>query len=274
MGTAVSGVSCGAPTRCVEVDQAGNAVVFDGSTWAAPQAVTPGHALSSVSCVGTGFCLAVGENFAVTYDGGSWSAPTTVAPQAGLATVSCASTTSCTAADFAGYVYSWDGSQWSPATDLRITNAALTSISCPTASFCAVTEPYAGPRTESAGGWSAVDPDLQDALSVGCAAPAFCVAGGAAGELYSYNGTRWASEGTGLGGTGNVTGASCGSTALCMATFYNGNLTYFDGLDWWGFEPGAPVLNEQDRATYVSCAGPTLCMLVGSGGGIASAGRG
>ncbi len=52
-------MSCATTTLCVAVDDNGDALTYDGSTWSAPTGIDGGHALTSVSCPTANFCAAV-----------------------------------------------------------------------------------------------------------------------------------------------------------------------------------------------------------------------
>jgi hypothetical protein len=46
----------------VAVDQQGNALTWNGSTWSAPLDIDPGFSLTSVSCTSSTFCVAVDDD--------------------------------------------------------------------------------------------------------------------------------------------------------------------------------------------------------------------
>lgn len=57
--TALSGLSCVPSGVCVAIDQAGDVLTYDDSTWAAPLAVPNSHLLISVDCTSSSFCMAL-----------------------------------------------------------------------------------------------------------------------------------------------------------------------------------------------------------------------
>ncbi len=87
----LTSVSCPSASFCVAVDDSGNALTFNGSSWSAPTSIDM-HVLYSVSCTSASFCAAVdlGGN-ALTFNGSSWSAPTNINGHY-LVSVSCTST--------------------------------------------------------------------------------------------------------------------------------------------------------------------------------------
>jgi hypothetical protein len=80
-------------------------------------------------------------------------------------------------------VYTYDGTTWSSA-DVIDSGVELTSVSCPTSSFCA-----------------AVDAD---------------------GNVYTYDGTTWAPPQV-IDTGGDLTSISCPSTTFCVAVDSDGN---------------------------------------------------
>jgi hypothetical protein len=86
-------VSCPSATFCAAVDENGNALTYNGTSWSAPTDNSGGF-LDSVSCPSATFCVAVDENGnALTYNGTSWSAPNHI--DDGNASVSCPSASFC-----------------------------------------------------------------------------------------------------------------------------------------------------------------------------------
>ena len=88
------------------VDQDGNAIIYDGTSWSAPVPIDfTGDELLAVSCPSVSFCAAVdGGGNAMTYDGRSWSTTTCIAAACSNATgsldaVSCSSATFCVTTD-------------------------------------------------------------------------------------------------------------------------------------------------------------------------------
>jgi hypothetical protein len=105
-GTALlTGVSCATSASCVAIDDEGNAVVLDGTTWAPPRRVggSARPVLTGVSCAAPGRCVVVDASGSVLRDaGGRWSGPTVIAPHEELRAVSCAAVDACVAVGDAG----------------------------------------------------------------------------------------------------------------------------------------------------------------------------
>jgi hypothetical protein len=99
-------VSCYAVDRCVAINDNGDAITYNGSSWSTSSLVDPiggpAGAPTDLSCV-TGFCAAGTFGGKVLYDNaGSWSAPLAV-DDSHITAVSCASRTFCVAVDFSGH---------------------------------------------------------------------------------------------------------------------------------------------------------------------------
>ena len=74
----LTSVSCPSASFCVAVDNAGNALTYNGSSWSSPSNIDGSSSINSVSCPSASFCIAVDNaGNALTYNGSSWSSPRT-----------------------------------------------------------------------------------------------------------------------------------------------------------------------------------------------------
>ncbi len=202
-------VSCPSATFCAAVGgngPSGYAMTYNGTSWIAPTNIGSGDLnLDSVSCSSATFCAAVGNNgshggYAVTYNGTSWTAPTHSGPDNnGNSRVSCSSAMFCAAAFFAfsgSYVQTYNGKSWSAPTKVGGQGRLpLSSVSCPSATFCVVVG-----NNGSGGGYA-----------------------------LTYNGTSWAGRTVDTGYTGEFRGlnsVSCPSTSFCEAVSSGTALNY------------------------------------------------
>jgi len=149
--TVMSSVSCVSESFCVAVGGQ-KAAIYDGISWVAPTEVYAEANLKAVSCPSSSFCVAVAEHhipawseaYAFTYDDGVWSAPTAIprAPDRGgfnVGSISCSSSSFCAAgALFEGAGAIYEAGSWAPWTEL-VSNTS-TSVSCPSADFCAAVD--------------------------------------------------------------------------------------------------------------------------------------
>jgi hypothetical protein len=121
---------------------------FNGDTWSGPtEIVHPGDSrhgddLSSVSCVRTTFCIAVGGPDAYTYNGTSWSIAKAIdnEPNDILLSVACVTASFCMATDFTGYTVSRIGTDWSAPKRIDPHGYELSSVSCPATTFCSAVD--------------------------------------------------------------------------------------------------------------------------------------
>lgn len=124
------------------------ALEWNGSTWSAVATPNPGGAttFSSVSCVGTTFCMAGGNQAGANplterWNGSAWSV--VGSPQSGAPSIngiSCVSSSICFAVSGGSqtFVDQWDGQSWTLVPSANSTAAAndLFGVSCATPSFC------------------------------------------------------------------------------------------------------------------------------------------
>jgi hypothetical protein len=223
--SAADHVSCSGSSMCMAVGFQGNtaptqtafAQAWNGSTWNTTSAQNPSGEtnvnLSSVSCVGPIFCMAVGSavnasntvTLAEMWNGSTWSIVTTANPTGTddvLNHVNCSSATSCMAVGASGsadtaLVEQWTGgASWStlPITaPTGTTSVQLHGITCYGANWCLTVGQgtVSGPATVTVAetwngsAWTSVPPQnvgsgstLSTLGSVSCAGQSFCEAVG------------------------------------------------------------------------------------------------
>ncbi|MGH2872589.1 MAG: hypothetical protein ACRDL5_09040 [Solirubrobacteraceae bacterium] len=133
----LNSVSCVSTSLCAAVDEYGDAFTSNGRSWSKTGSLPAGNALDSVSCASASFCLAVGPNLedVFRYDGTSWTG-SSLAEHGPVFAVSCVSSAFCAAGGNDG-VESYDGGSWSPLDNIDPSELySLTSVSCPSVSFC------------------------------------------------------------------------------------------------------------------------------------------
>ncbi len=210
---------------------------WNGSSWSIAYDGTglANDMLSSVSCVGTGFCMAVGTGNGMTWNGTAWSVSGTSGGSE-TASVSCTSSSSCEAV-FGTGAASFDGIRWSSQSTPQV--GVLNGVTC----F-----------------------DSSDCLGVGSAA------GGSHSLVESLTGTTWSVVASpDPGGLGNYLAAlSCVSSIACAAV---GNQSTTDGanastlaMEWDGSQwSTSPTQNDGVFASPNS--GPPGTAILVSGGG-------
>ena len=260
-GGITKALSCSDAATCTAVDGSGNAITYNGSTWARPQIIDAHHSFVGLSCPTTSFCTAVdASGYALNDVGGHWSAPValnTVVPNEGLSGVSCASSTFCMATSSLGKVYRFNGLTWSAPITV-IPDAAISGISCPSAAFCMMGD-TAGRVTRFNGStWSVpvtIDPGL-GLRSMSCPTSSFCAVTDDFGNVLTWHGSSWSAP-VALGFGADV---SCTSASSCLAVGSDGSVSglqsRYNGSTWTTVTPGAPTL-----MTLVSCVS-TVCVTV------------
>ena len=277
----LNGVSCSSDTSCVAVGsyadagghQQPSAALFGGSSWTL-HAVPAAHgadtsALNSVSCVGSGDCVAVGNAssgsvqraFSTAWNGSVWNEHAVPVPagatSASLNGVSCVSETVCTTVgSYAGTAINtpladrWDGSSW-------------------------VLQPVTGPTS----------PQQVFDAGVSCPTPLFCTAVGTTTDgsghhvtlAEGWGGPAWASLAIPSPPTmkfAQLFGTSCSSEASCVAVGQydrssDGAVVAF-GESWdgssWRILPRVPLPAGAGSATLLGVSCPLLgqCVAVGS----------
>lgn len=270
--------------------------------------------LSGISCPSASLCVAVGGRqgtiaFSQNPTGGAGSWHTTkleypvgpgktcaegeegcAAPSGALQAVSCASPNFCALTTYDGWVFaSSDPSGGTGAWSAVNVNGKgqkgadhLTSVSCPSAGFCAaVSGGFKNPNggrvltstNPNGGQWqSATLDEGLDLRSVSCGTPSLCVAAGRGGQLFASTDPTggagaWQAVTT-PAGAGDLEGASCVSTALCAVGNMAGNILTSTnpaagGADWGVANAGGSV-----QITGVSCPSANACVAVDNNGDV------
>jgi hypothetical protein len=153
---------------------------------------------------------------------------------------------------------------WSD-TQPNISANGLTSVSCPSSSFCMAVDSGGNVFTESDAAWSAGSQlDGGSGLtSVSCASMSFCAAITSGDTANIYSDGSWSSSTlTGAdGNSANLTAVSCPRADYCIATGDLDAYTY-SGQNW----SRGQLIQSANDFTSVSCPTPSFCMAVDSGG--------
>ncbi len=271
-------VSCASSSFCVAVDSAGNAFVYNGSSWSAPDAIAPGNRacgpktcsqyLDSVSCPSSSFCVAVStEGNAFTYNGSSWSAPEAIDPEASPQSVSCASATFCAVVDGNDNALTYNGTSWT--TPKRIDREGpgfqfLSSVSCPSASFCATVNSDGHILTYDGSSWSApVEVDNSEIVGISCVSSSFCVAVDPNRKALFLDGTTVVRTTTlDTPGDFDLDPLSCATESFCVVGDDEENVLHYDGSSWSGPES---LGGGRGSVASVSCPSASFCAAVEQG---------
>src|ERR1022692_88880 len=151
--------------------------------------------------------------------------------------------------------------------------ADFSSVSCPTAGFCAAVDDTGDAFTWNRKVWTkGVDIDstagsnMNDRLaSVSCASPSFCIAGDDLSGVYTFNGSTWSAvdQLNPSDSSASVSfSVSCPIPSFCMAVDGNVNYYTYNGTSW--SQPQVINSSTLNPTTIgeVSCANPTFCEAV------------
>ena len=243
-GTTVDALACTGPTSCLAVDDAGQAMSFDGTAWSAPRQVAQGP-LESVSCPTAEFCMAVGV-VAIAYRQGRWLGSQPV-DSWGPRSVSCPNASFCVAVDPGGHVVTYSGGTWSPPRLVAAGTGGLWAVSCPSERSCLAVDFSGRVLAWGGAGWSRPEyigvgtggTDVY-ASPLACASPQFCVLVDAAGNAFTYNGRSWSAPAH-IDPRGGLSSVSCPSPRFCMAVDDFGDVVI-------GRSPGTAIVSHPGKA--------------------------
>ena len=147
----------------------------------------------------------------------------------------------------------------------------LTSVSCPTTSFCAAVDNKGYVTMLQGSSWStpaSIDPNansnLNDAMgTVSCASTTFCVAGDDLNDVSTYNGSSWSAPdqlNSSVTSPSVSFAVSCPTTSFCMAV--DGDFDYYtyNGSTWSAAQVIDPTTLEGIVIGDVSCASASFCV--------------
>jgi len=269
-------VDCPSSTFCVAV-VGDTAATYDGSTWTVLPAPNPGQRFTDISCASAALCVAQGQ-----YTSGTWtlslgtiwasaSAPGFAVP----AGISCVTNSFCLGVGDAKPYPStsqaavFNGSTWATPVDVDPPNTGqLTSVSCPTTTFCAAVDQTGYVTTFDGATWStptSINPDGISMMpnggftSVSCPTAGFCAAVTLWGEAQTYDGATWSSP-VAVTPSEALSTVSCADAGFCVAVGDQAEL--YDGTSW------TPISNPENMLgpSALSCPSRTFCLLLGKTG--------
>ncbi|MBM6400546.1 hypothetical protein [Phycicoccus sonneratiae] len=249
---AVADLTCTSTTWCLAVTSDRRTMTFDGTTWSAA-ATLPGQGRPiQVTCPTTTFCAVSGDDGTVwRLSAGSWTADQV--DSGSIRGISCPTTTFCMAAAPFGNAYVWTGGDWVQHQESRLgqeieldcpraglciaasnTDAAvyldgtwgqevslpglangISSVSCPTTTFCRVSDNFGGHALWT-GSWQPDVDDVNTASDTVCPTTTTCIgiAGDGTGAVmvrFSTTETLW----TVAPPQGRPFDVSCSSRGFC-----------------------------------------------------------
>jgi len=167
---------------------------------------------------------------------------------------------------------------WSALSDVDPGSRAITgisSISCPTTSFCMAVDSNGRSLFYSRGRWSVIDSIDPNGIlnSVSCPITSFCMAVDFDGDSLTYNKGTWSKPdiidplSSTAGNGGGISSVSCPATSFCMAVDVLGNALSYDNGKWSAPDSIDPQSAKNHNAantglTSVSCPTTSFCMAV------------
>ena len=245
-------VSCPTTTFCAVSSTDGTVWQLAGATWSATQVDTVG--MLGISCPTTTFCMVAG-NFGRlwVWTGGAWVQK----PQNSLGQdteVDCPRADLCIAAEgTVGAVYV--NGDWAPAEGLAGLNNGVTSVSCPTDTFCRVTDNFGG-HVDWNGAWQAAVADGHVGYDTTCPVATACFGIDAGGEQmvrFADTETTWMVA----PGQGRPFDVSCSSRGFCGVADESLASVFLRNGQW-----GAPLATQGDQSwplSGIACPADDFC---------------
>ena len=173
--------------------------------------------------------------------------------------VACATESFCVAAGGTGYVWTWNGTRWSPPTKAVEVSQSFEgsfAISCPTSRFCMLISQNHGAVFDGRT-WSPVAVNLQGSgayPSLSCASSELCLAEN--GSVSLWNGREWVSQSENLLPNGSAS-VACATDGFCLAVDAGSIVVAYEGGSWVNVAaiPTANVVQQLFCASSVSCLG-------------------
>jgi hypothetical protein len=296
-----------------------------GSSWHVLPTPVPAYAmqasLSSVSCVTAASCMAIGtyvkrtgtftlayEPLAEVWNGTAWRSLAVPQPSGSLGSqlsgVSCASAVDCVAVGFwlkpngqsalaLGLIETWNGKVWTASAPPPPpgSQSILTSVSCPTTSFCAAAGAVAAKvgilpfvSTWNGKNWTVQETPSPsggkrvELFGISCATAQSCAAvggyrdqSGAYLELAeTWAGKTWSLDASATGTSGTLFGVSCPNSSSCVAVGTMGVnhpravIKGWDGTSWRSQSAATVPGSKGGELVSVSCVSATECTAVGA----------
>ena len=265
IGSPVSHLSCASPSFCAATS-AGDAFVFDGTSWKDYAGAMPDSESGAISCVSSTFCLATASSRATVFDGSTWSAPVQFQPTdaGGSDAVSCVSSSFCVAVDSWGNAAEYDGTSWTQSSNVTGDQGGQVDISCHSTSFCTVVQDQRAVGFDGTT-WGPVQ-DLSGTpgypTSISCPADGVCTAVDNTGAVLDLTGGTWTRT-AGVDSNGRFQSISCSSVSRCVAIDSFGWAFVRSATTW---STGTVVDQDAGGLQQISCVSIAFCVAIDSAG--------
>ncbi len=166
--------------------------------------------------------------------------------------------------DNGGHVLTYNGSSWSAPRSVDPNEGYLSSVSCPTADFCAAVDNGGNVLTYNGSTWSSPDSiDPGSALtSVSCPTASVCAAVDGNGDVFIYDGSTWSSPDS--IDPSSLSSISCPTASFCAAVDASGDVLTYHGTAW--STPTSIDPNGWDSSD--SCVSSSFCAVADGYGNI------
>jgi hypothetical protein len=168
--------------------------------------------------------------------------------------------------------YVWNGTNWTPTIVDNQTVGRLTSISCPSAKFCAAVDASGYATTYNGTSWSPPVPAVPTVQgegvltldAVSCSSPSFCVTVGYNGIEATYVSGSWMTPTTiDNAANNNLVAVACLSNNFCMALDQDARASMWNGTSWTSpAGVGASQASTDSLACRMSFMSPTCYAVV------------
>lgn len=233
--------------------------------WTSPTATGDAHAINSVSCPTSSWCMAVDNvGDALLWNGSSWTETTGVDTTRPLESVSCPTTSFCAVVDNHGQMVIYSSGSWGTPTGIGDGTKVLDSVSCPTTTStqCVVVDANGNAVNYVGSTWTPTSVSSYALNSVSCVTTTFCEAVDNHGHVFTFSGGSSWSSADDIDGAHPLESISCSSTVSCATVDNNGDAEVWNGTYWQGF---TGIDSTRTLAT-VSCATSTFCIAVDTTG--------
>jgi hypothetical protein len=260
-------VSCPLATSCVATSHTGQSYHFDGVSWTSQTSSSSPTGVVTVSCATSSSCLAVNQDGeAWAYNGSGWSAEPSIAGAATVFSVSCWAPDGCRASGIAK-AYLWDGQVWSEPEDADYNQGVPDAVSCPTPTFCAVSDVLGAVTYYRNGVWARPEHVTETVDNrfrlISCTSATFCMAMSMYSDARSFDGSSWSPPRRTLTDDTFVNAMTCASPTFCIALDDWDDYSVYDGASWSAQQH---VASNNGGFVSVSCAAVEVCVAVSTSG--------
>ncbi|NNN21732.1 MAG: hypothetical protein HKL80_07010, partial [Acidimicrobiales bacterium] len=231
------------------------------------------EASTAVACLDVSQCLIGGGLGSVaTLDRRSniESNRTIIGDGSPIESISCASSQFCITVDYDGYSASFNGTNWTPLSNISST-PTTSLVSCPTPTLCIATNISGTYGASSGANWSTSVGSgiaLTSFSSFSCISQSSCFAYNGV-TSYSYHATQGGGAWTQLSLPVPLGSISCVASSFCMNISMNGAASIYNGSSWTpdpAFQAANTTSSQINQSLALSCGSITFCVVISKSG--------